>query len=162
MAWGRSSPRRTEPQQTFGMELFERIVAEEGQDFLGWRRDQDRRRLAGRERPGRSSRSCGTPSSAASRALDDADRFERKLYVIRKRFEKRDRRLGARRSQVLLLLQPVVPHPGLQGNAHAPSSSASTSPTTWATRCLPARSACSTRGSAPTRSRAGSSPTPIA
>ena len=35
---------------------------------------------------GRSSRSCGTPSSAATAGLD-ADQFERKLYVIRKRFE---------------------------------------------------------------------------
>ena len=33
---------------------------------------------------------------------------------------KRDRKAGSRRSQVFLLCQPVVPHPGLQGDAHQP------------------------------------------
>ncbi len=71
--------------QRFGMSEFERIVAEEGQEFLGWRPIQT------------------DPSSLgeSARAVEpvmwhafvgradglDADRFERKLYVIRKRFE---------------------------------------------------------------------------
>ena len=67
-AWGRSSPRRSGgDQQRFGMELFERIVAEEGQIFLGWRRSRPTtRRWA--SPPGRSSRACSTPSSAAARS----------------------------------------------------------------------------------------------
>ena len=71
--------------QRFGKALFERIVAEEGQEFLGWR-------------------PIATDSSSlgeGARAVEpvmwhafvgrsprlDADQFERKLYVIRKRFE---------------------------------------------------------------------------
>ena len=46
-------------------------------------------------------------------AIADADQFERKLYVIRKRFEKEIEELRARRPQVLLFREPVVPHPGL-------------------------------------------------
>ncbi|MFI5455626.1 MAG: glutamate synthase large subunit [Isosphaerales bacterium] len=73
-------------QQRFGMELFARIVAEEGQTLLGWRRIKtDASSLGEGARlveplmwhafVGRGTR------------FDDADRFERKLYVIRKRFE---------------------------------------------------------------------------
>ncbi len=83
-ASARSSPRRT-PRQAAGQQLFERIVAEEGQRFLGWR----------------PLKTDHTPVGASARAVepamfhafvastygDDADRFERKLYVIRKRFE---------------------------------------------------------------------------
>jgi len=73
-------------QQTFGMEIFEKIVAEEGQLFLGWRP------LV----------TDNAPLGASARAVEprmfhalvgrgpragDSDAFERKLYVIRKRFE---------------------------------------------------------------------------
>jgi len=73
-------------QQTFGMEIFEKIVAEEGQVFLGWR----------------ALVTDNTPLGASARAVEprmfhallgrgprvpDSDAFERKLYVIRKRFE---------------------------------------------------------------------------
>ena len=73
-------------QQTFGMEIFEKIVAEEGQVFLGWR----------------ALRTDNAPLGASARAVEprmfhallgrgprvrDSDAFERKLYVIRKRFE---------------------------------------------------------------------------
>ena len=49
--------------------------------------DRDRRLARWARGPGRSSRSCGTPSSAAARRSPTPTRFERKLYVIRKRFE---------------------------------------------------------------------------
>ncbi|MGA2701777.1 MAG: glutamate synthase large subunit [Isosphaeraceae bacterium] len=73
-------------QQTFGMEIFEKIVALEGQVFLGWR----------------ALVTDNTPLGASARAVEprmfhallgrgprvsDSDAFERKLYVIRKRFE---------------------------------------------------------------------------
>ena len=73
-------------QHTFGMEIFEKIVAEEGQVFLGWR----------------ALLTDNAPLGASARAVEprmfhaflgrgpgvqDSDAFERKLYVIRKRFE---------------------------------------------------------------------------
>ncbi|HWE35512.1 MAG TPA: glutamate synthase large subunit [Isosphaeraceae bacterium] len=71
-------------QQAFGRRLFEEIVAEEGQRFLGWRRLKT------------DNSSLGEGAKAVEPAMfhafvgsnfDDPDRFERKLYVIRKRFE---------------------------------------------------------------------------
>jgi glutamate synthase (NADPH/NADH) large chain len=73
-------------QQAFGMKLFESIVSEEGQRFLGWR-------------PIKTDNSTLGPSARAVEPtmfhaivgrgpkVHDADAFERKLYVIRKRFE---------------------------------------------------------------------------
>ncbi len=73
-------------QQKFGMEIFEKIVADLGQVFLGWRQ------LV----------TCNEPLGASARAVEprmfhalvgrdpritDSDGFERKLYVIRKQFE---------------------------------------------------------------------------
>ena len=74
-------------QQKFGMELFERIVIDEGQDFLGWRRiETDGSTL------GDSARQVEPVMWHAmigrGRAQADADQFERKLYAVRKRFEK--------------------------------------------------------------------------
>src|SRR5262245_49307511 len=68
------------------MKLFETIVAEEGQPFLGWRRiPTDGSSL------GESARAVEPVMWHAlvgrGARCDDADRFERKLYVIRKRFE---------------------------------------------------------------------------
>ncbi|WZO97876.1 glutamate synthase large subunit [Isosphaeraceae bacterium EP7] len=72
--------------QAFGKSLFERIVEEEGQTFLGWRPLKvDNSNL-------------GDGSKSVEPAMDhafvgrgpsiaDEDAFERKLYVIRKRFE---------------------------------------------------------------------------
>jgi len=76
-----------ESQQRYGMELFERLVGEEGQEFLGWRPIRtDASSL------GESARQVEPVMWHAfigrSRELADSDRFERKLYVIRKRFEK--------------------------------------------------------------------------
>jgi glutamate synthase (NADPH/NADH) large chain len=73
-------------QKRYGMELFERIVAEEGQVFLGWR-------------PIRTDNSSLGETARAVEPLTwhafvgkgpriaASDGFERKLYVIRKRFE---------------------------------------------------------------------------
>jgi glutamate synthase (NADPH/NADH) large chain len=68
-----------------GLEAFERIVREEGQEFLGWRTIRT------------DNSSLGASARAVEPAVlqcyigssygDDADRFERKLFVIRKRFE---------------------------------------------------------------------------
>src|SRR4051794_22293027 len=73
-------------QQKFGMEIFEKIVAEEGQSFLGWRPI-----AADNSSLGASARAVEPKMFHAlvgrSSALADSDAFERKLYVIRKRFE---------------------------------------------------------------------------
>ena len=84
----------------------------------------------------RSSRPCSTPSIGRGPRIADADHFERKLYVIRKRFETRDRGLGARRPQVLLFLRACRAAPSSTRGCSPPTSSARTSPTTWATRRL--------------------------
>ena len=74
-------------QQTFGMALFEKIVAQEGQVFLGWRR------LTTDNTPlGQGARSVEPAIYHAfvgrGPTIADDDGFERKLYVIRKRFER--------------------------------------------------------------------------
>ena len=74
-------------QQTFGMALFEKIIAQEGQVFLGWRRlATDNARL------GQGARSVEPAIYHAfvgrGAKIADDDGFERKLYVIRKRFER--------------------------------------------------------------------------
>jgi glutamate synthase (ferredoxin) len=71
-------------QQAFGQRLFEKIVAEEGLNFLGWRKlFTDNSSLgdgAKRVEPAMFHAFIEAP-------YDDADRFERKLFVVRKRFE---------------------------------------------------------------------------
>src|SRR4051794_26001686 len=73
-------------QQKFGMEIFEKIVAEEGQSFLGWRPI-----AADNSSLGASARAVEPKMFHAlvgrSSAIASSDAFERKLYVIRKRFE---------------------------------------------------------------------------
>ena len=73
-------------QQTFGMALFERIVAREGQDFLGWRRLVTDNALLGE-----GARSVEPAVFHAFVGKHDPgmneNAFERKLYVIRKAFE---------------------------------------------------------------------------
>src|SRR5206468_835892 len=69
-------------QQTFGMALFEKIVAREGQVFLGWRRlTTDNSTL------GQGARSVEPAIFHAfvgrGESIADEDGFERKLYVIR-------------------------------------------------------------------------------
>ncbi len=73
-------------QRDFGMKLFERIVAEEGQTFLGWRPlKTDSSMLGDSARAVEPVMFHALIGRAAG--ITDADRFERKLYVIRKRFE---------------------------------------------------------------------------
>ncbi len=71
-------------QQGFGQRLFETIVKEEGLTFLGWRRlNTDNSPLgesAKRVEPAMFHAIIQAP-------YDDSDRFERKLFVVRKRFE---------------------------------------------------------------------------
>jgi glutamate synthase (ferredoxin) len=73
-------------QERYGRKLFERIVAEEGQRVLGWRKV-----VTDGSSLGESARSVEPTMWHAiiARAghLNDRDAFERKLYVIRKRFE---------------------------------------------------------------------------
>src|SRR5262249_39236403 len=76
---------RDEGPQKYGMSLFERVVQEEGQQFLGWRR-----LVTDASSLGESARSVEPVMWHAfvGRAANlDEERFERKLYVIRKRFE---------------------------------------------------------------------------
>lgn len=77
-----ASPEPT--QQGNGMRIFEQIVKEEGQKFLGWRRlktdNADLGESARRVEPAIFHAFIGS-------SYEDPDRFERKLFVIRKRFE---------------------------------------------------------------------------
>ena len=115
--------------------------------------------IARRDRQGR--RAGDVPRPRRPRA-EDHGRRPLRAQALRhpQAVRDRDRGLGPRRPQVLLLLQPLVPDPRLQGDAHPRPARPPTSPTTSATRGSSAPSACSTRGSAPTPSRAGSWPTP--
>src|SRR3954470_22311937 len=69
-------------QQAFGMALFERIVAEEGQVFLGWRKLKTDNSLLG---DGAKSVEPAMYHAIVGRGPNmagaDADRFERKLFV---------------------------------------------------------------------------------
>jgi glutamate synthase (ferredoxin) len=73
-------------QQAFGQRLFESIVREEGQTFLGWRRLVTDNRLLGET--AKLVEPAMFHAFVGSAWPDDPDRFERKLYVIRKRFQK--------------------------------------------------------------------------
>jgi glutamate synthase (ferredoxin) len=78
---------RDPAQERSGKDLFARIVAEEGQDLLGWRPIKTDAASLGESarvvEPAMWHAFVGRGQSCA-----DADRFERKLYVIRKRFER--------------------------------------------------------------------------
>ena len=91
--------------------MFENIVVEEGQKFLGWRAvPTDNATLGATGR--RANRSCSRPSSGAIQSWSDDMAFERKLYVIRKRAERAIRYGGVGRAFVLYF-QPFRPHAGL-------------------------------------------------
>ena len=74
-------------QRTFGMGLFEKIVAKEGQVFLGWRKLETDNTPLGE---GAKSVEPAIYHAFVGRGpgMEDEERFERKLYVIRKRFER--------------------------------------------------------------------------
>ncbi|WP_165222717.1 glutamate synthase large subunit [Aquisphaera insulae] len=73
-------------QQAYGKKLFEKIVRDEGQSFLGWRPVK-----TNNEPLGASARSVEPRLFHAvvgrGATIKDADAFERKLFVVRKRFE---------------------------------------------------------------------------
>jgi len=82
-------------QREYGTRLFERIVAEEGQALLGWRPLKTDNSMIG------DSAKAVEPvmlhalvGRGPGYADADDDRFERKLYVIRKRFEKEIEEFG--------------------------------------------------------------------
>ena len=97
--------------------ILERIVGEEGQTLLGWRACPPTTRRSGRARARPSPRSSRS-SSARAAGVPDAQAFERKLYVIRKRVEHavREHRTSRER-QLLLPAEPLGQHPHLQGHA---------------------------------------------
>jgi glutamate synthase (NADPH/NADH) large chain len=73
-------------QQKFGIELFESIVKDEGQDILGWRQiATDASKLGDSARQVEPVMWHAFVGRAST--INDAEAFERKLYVIRKRFE---------------------------------------------------------------------------
>ena len=74
-------------QQTFGMALFEKIVGQEGQTFLGWRRLKTDNAALGLGARSVEPAIYHAFVGRGEKPLDD-DGFERKLYVIRKRFER--------------------------------------------------------------------------
>ncbi len=73
--------------------LFETLVAEEGQQFLGWRDVPVRPEAIGRI--AREALPAIRQVFVAAAAGLDEDAFDRKLYVIRRRFENDVRKLGA-------------------------------------------------------------------
>src|SRR3954452_11316054 len=82
----------TQPQARESVrEAFARIVAEEGQALLGWREvpvdDGHLGSSAASARPVIEQVFIGAGSSTAQALAEDAQAFERKLYVIRKRIE---------------------------------------------------------------------------
>ena len=85
-------PRDTQQAQS-GKDLFERIVAEEGQQFLGWRKvptdNSDLGDTALAVEPWMEHAFVG-----AGPAIRDSDHFERKLYIIRKRFSAEVKQTG--------------------------------------------------------------------
>ncbi len=96
----------------FGMFLFERIVAEEGQSFLGWRPIATESSLLGEGarvvEPVMYHAFVGHGRRARRRAGSDAEALRHPQAV-----RKGDPGLGPRRPQVFLFLEPVVPHPGV-------------------------------------------------
>ena len=162
-ASARSSPRPTPSSRPSACALFERIVAEERQESssAGGSSETDNS-AAGAGGPRRRARRSTTPSSAEDPGSPMRTAFERKLFVIRRRFESRNREgLQAQRPQASSTSARLSsPDPGLQGDAHPLADRRPTSPPTWPTPGSPAPWPSSTRGSAPTPSRAGSWPTP--
>ena len=65
-------------------EIVEKVVADEGQMFLGWRDVPGRQFGPRRERQARPSRCSGRSSSRPARGIADQDDFERRLFILRK------------------------------------------------------------------------------
>mgnify|MGYP003694022213 CR=1 FL=1 len=105
------------------LEMFEKVVREEGQRLLGWRRvpvDATKCGPLARE----SMPEIRQIFIARGRSTPDTAALERKLYVIRKRVERLVRESGLRDSESLLRAEPLEPHHQLQGPAAARSDPA--------------------------------------
>jgi glutamate synthase (NADPH) large chain len=80
-------------QRDFGMTLFERLVTEEGQVFLGWRKLKTDNSMVGDSARAVEPQMYHALVGRGPRVAN-ADAFERKLFVIRKRFETEIERSG--------------------------------------------------------------------
>ena len=142
-----------------GWRIFERIVAEEGQRFLGWRQLKTDNSLLG---AGALSVEPLTYHAFVGRGehVGDQDRFERKLYVIRKRLEGEIEHLGLADRKFFYfssLSSRTLVYKGMLTPQQLPAYFADD----LGDERLASASACFTHGSAPIRSRAGSLRTPI-
>ena len=134
-ASARSSPRPIPSQHEFGKRLFERIVAEEGQTFLGWRRLHDRQLVARRER--RAGRARDVPR--LHRPGPERRRRRRlRAQALRHPQAVRDARSRARGSTTTSSSTSPACRAARWSTrgCSRPSSSGAISPTTWATRAL--------------------------
>ena len=140
--------------------IFENIVVEEGQKFLGWRSvPTDNASLGATARAGEP---CIQQAFIRRNPrLADDMAFERKLYVIRKRAERAIRYSGGQGRALVLRLQPFLPHAGLQGDA-ADRADGRVFPRPARTRRWRARWRWSIPASAPTPFPVGTAPIPIA
>ena len=140
-------------------QMFEAIVAEEGQRVLGWRDVPTDDAALGAERGrGRAASSASSSSAAApapTRRDDGRDcAFERKLYVIRKRIEHAVDALPTAGPQRASTPEPVVADAHLQGDADGEPDPADV-PGPARIRSSSRRSRSCTSASARTRSRRG-------
>ena len=115
------------------MQVFEHVIREEGQKFLGWRTVPVKSEILGKT-SGRYEPVIKQVFIGKSADITDPMEFERKLYVIRKRvaawirnnevpnkFTRRPRQQVQHlpRRGLPLRHRPLRPHDGLQGHAHA-------------------------------------------
>ncbi len=115
---------RDEQARSICKQEIERIIAEQGQQLLGWRalptdaKGADVGKTALSIEPVMEQLFVGC-SEASSEAAFDAEAFERQLYLIRKRREPRDSQPGRSGSGGLVLhLFAVHEGDGVQGSAH--------------------------------------------
>jgi glutamate synthase domain-containing protein 2/glutamate synthase domain-containing protein 1/glutamate synthase domain-containing protein 3 len=78
---------RDEAQRRFCMDLFERVIREEGQEFIGWRDVPQHNRVLG-DLARRVEPDIHQIFIGRGKGIRDQAHFERKLYVIRKVMEK--------------------------------------------------------------------------
>ena len=131
----RSSPRRTRPSRPSAWRSSRRSSPRKDRSSWAGVRLADRQRAAGRGRPGPSSRRMFHALLGRGPRVQDADAFERKLYVIRKRFRNRDRGHPGSTITSTSTSPACRAGPWSTRECSRPARLRSTSPTTWATRC---------------------------
>jgi glutamate synthase domain-containing protein 1 len=104
------------------MDRFEKVIREEGQEFIGWRRvpvnSESLGELARQLEPAIYQIFIGRGAGVDNDAL-----FERKLYVIRKVIE-RFARVKSAAGAIFSYAQPIQPDPGVQGHVAGRSNRA--------------------------------------